>query len=420
MGRIRKKRQRMLRLAGLLLLAAAALIVILVFRVQTVVVNGNIRWSGQEIAEGLSYDFLTQNTLFLTWKHRNGEAPERLPYLSSLRVKLDSPGKITVTVTEKELLGYVLYNDQNLYFDEEGVILEISDEIYDGIPVVTGVKMGEPVLYQKVPTDSSAQLRTILSITQLLRYQELTAEEIRFAENMDITVRIGSVDAILGQDEYLEEKIANLRAILNVMNGNQGTLHMENFTGKNEPVSFAEGDIPEAVNGGRSTEDEQQTEQESETSAVDSGDEEAPENENGEQEEGGEDTPDGAEDGNGVPDEAEGNADGGDGSAEDTPDGSVPENEDGAPDGTGEDQEGGDSSGEEGDDDDGEEDLQNTSTYVMAFDSSGTLRYDAHIVNGVVVDANGTPIDGCSVTEDGNIKDAYWNVIDPQTGQPAQ
>ncbi len=414
MGRIRKKRQRAIRLVSLLLLAAAVLIIILAFRVQTVVVNGNRRWSGQEIAEGLSYDFLTQNTLFLTWKHRNGEVPERLPYLSSLRIKLDSPGKITVTVTEKELLGYVLYNDRNLYFDEEGVILEISDEIYDGIPVVTGVKMGEPVLYQKVPTESSAQLRTILSITQLLRYQELTAQEIRFSENMDITVRIGSVDAILGQDEYLEEKIANLRAILNVMKGNQGTLHMENFTGKNEPVSFAEGDIPEAVNGERSTEDEQQTEEESGTSDAAPGDDEAMENgnedENGAQEEGGEDTLAGGEDENegGVPDGADENAD--------APDGTVPENEDG----TGPEQEDGDSSGEEGDDEEGDEDSQNTSTYVMAFDSSGTLRYDAHIVDGVVVDANGTPIDGCSVTEDGNIKDAYWNVIDPDTGQLAQ
>lgn len=416
MGRIRKKRQRTIRLIGLLSLAAAALAVILVFRVQTVVVNGNMRWSGQEIAEGLSYDFLTQNTLFLTWKHRNGEVPERLPYLSSLRIKLDSPGKITVTVTEKELLGYVLYNDQNLYFDEEGVILDITDEIYDGIPVVTGVKMGEPVLYQKVPTDSSAQLRTILSITQLMRYQELTAREIRFAENMDITVRIGKVDAILGQDEYLEEKIANLKAILNVMNGNQGTLHMENFTGKNESVSFAEGDIPEPVNG--------EENMETETSDTSLEDEEAPTDENGAQDDGGETPPDenGAQDdgGEALPDENGAQDDGGEafpdenGSPEDAGDG------DGAQDGTVGEPEDGASSGEEDENGEDEDSQDASSTYFMAFDSSGTLRYDAHVVDGVVVDANGTPIDGCSVTEDGNVKDAYWNVIDPKTGQLAQ
>ena len=56
----------------------------------------------------------------------------------------------------------------------------------------------------------------------------------------------------------------------------------------------------------------------------------------------------------------------------------------------------------------------------MAFDSSGTLRYDAHVVNGQVVDASGIPIDGCYVNEDGNVVDAYMNVIDPQTGTLAQ
>ena len=53
---------------------------------------------------------------------------------------------------------------------------------------------------------------------------------------------------------------------------------------------------------------------------------------------------------------------------------------------------------------------------VMAFDSNGTLHYDARIVNGQVVDSSGNVISGCTVTEDGNIKDAYWNIIDPSTG----
>ena len=56
----------------------------------------------------------------------------------------------------------------------------------------------------------------------------------------------------------------------------------------------------------------------------------------------------------------------------------------------------------------------------MVFDSSGTLRYDAHVVNGQVVDAYGNPIDGCYVNENGNVMDAYWNEIDPHTGTLAQ
>ena len=57
---------------------------------------------------------------------------------------------------------------------------------------------------------------------------------------------------------------------------------------------------------------------------------------------------------------------------------------------------------------------------IYTFDSSGTLRYDAHVVNGQVVDAYGNPIDGCYVNENGNVMDAYWNEIDPHTGTLAQ
>ena len=41
-------------------------------------------------------------------------------------------------------------------------------------------------------------------------------------------------------------------------------------------------------------------------------------------------------------------------------------------------------------------------------------------MNGVVVDSTGTPIEGVTVNEDGNVVDAYMNVIDPATGQLAQ
>ena len=80
---------------------------------------------------------------------------------------------------------------------------------------------------------------------------------------------------------------------------------------------------------------------------------------------------------------------------------------------------------QEGTGEENEQEAQQTGeTYglsaFMVFDSYGTLRYDAHVVNGQVVDAYGNPIPGCSVNADGYVVDAYWNVIDPMTGTLAQ
>lgn len=381
MERIRRRRKRMMRLISAAVLVIAAAVILLGFRVRTVVVTGNTRHTGQEISVGLSHDFLTQNTLYLLWKYRKEDIPETLPYLNAMKIKMQSPSRIEVTVTEKEPVGY-LDKESNIYFDKDGMVLEISDEVYGDVPVVTGVSAGEAVLYQRVPTDSSAQLRTILSLTQLLSYQELSAKEIRFGENMDITVTIGSVNAILGQDEYLEEKVANLRAILDSMDGRAGTLHMENFTGKNEPVTFTNSDGTEEKNPGSSDGDE------AETGDGTGGDETGGNSSNADGEGAGDGTGDGsASDGDGS-----GNADEGAAQA-------------------------GDNGGEAGTP---EENDQPQSTTFMVFNSSNTLVYDAHVVNGVVVDGNGNPIDGCSVNEDGNVVDAYWNVIDPATGQLVQ
>ena len=239
-------------------------------------------------------------------------------------------------------------------------VLELSDKEDSNYPVITGVEVDDPVLYQKLPMQSSAQLRTILSITQLLSYQDLQAKEIRFGDNGDITVFVGGVEALLGQDEYLEEKIANLSAILNKMGDEHGTLHLESFTGKSDLTTFTPSEETE-------TETQLQTE---------------------------------AGDGSGDAADASGStADGTDTGAEDT-----------AGDGTG------DSSDGSGDDPQADESSSST-VIAMVFDSSGNLVYNVHVENGTVVDANGNPVSGCTVNENGDVVDAYMNVFDGKTGE---
>ncbi|MCD7735903.1 MAG: hypothetical protein LUI07_02885, partial [Lachnospiraceae bacterium] len=70
---------------------------------------------------------------------------------------------------------------------------------------------------------------------------------------------------------------------------------------------------------------------------------------------------------------------------------------------------GADSSDSGSDDEESEVDL-------MVFNSSGQLVYNVHVRNGVVVDAYGNEVPGCSVNEDGYVVDAYMNIIDPATG----
>ena len=368
MNKRRKQRKKLLRLgifAVLVLLVAAA---VFLFRVRTVDVYGNERHSSEEIAEGLHTDLLSGNTLYLLWKYKDGEVPDTLPFLDSLQLQMKSPSHIEVVVEEKELAGYI-DKGEYVYFDKNGIVLQMSEQAFSDIPIITGIGTAEPVLYQKLPTESSAQLRTILSLTQLLTYHELQAQEIRFSENMDITVFIGTIEVSLGQDEYLEEKIANLKAIIDSMDGSErGILHLESFTGSTMNVTFtpSKETEPAAV--------QSETASEEGAGSVDTQSDES----------------------------------------------TVSEPTDGAAGTDGETVTDADQAAEPEEPAAEPEDTSSSGQPFMAFDSSGTLRYDVRVVNGQAVDSTGTPVPGCSVNENGYVVDAYMNVIDPATGQPIQ
>ena len=303
------------------IIGIAAAVVLGVFRIQSIDIKGNERYASEQIRDDLIYDFKTRNTLYFSWKYRTKGPAEDAPYLASVQAAMLTPTSIRLDVTENQLVGRVQYQDKNVYYDNTGVVQEISDTVYERIPLVTGIDIEEPQLYQKLTMDNTSTLRTMLNITQLLIQSDLIPDSVKFSDNGNMKMRLGSVTVKLGQDEYLEEKIANLVTIYPQIAGQEGTLNMEGFTGKNEAITFKAKE-PEPV-------EQPASEAENSESLA------------------GEGSGDGSADSGGA------EASSGDEAAEEI-----------------------------------------SGTPFMVFDSSGTLRYDAHVVNGQVVDGYGNLIDG--------------------------
>ena len=343
-------------------LGAAVAIVLGVFQIRSIDVRGNERYSAEQIRDDLIYDFKTRNTLYFSWKYRSEQPAADAPYLKSVQAVMLSPTSVRIIVKEGQMVGRVQYENSNVYYDPDGVVQEISDTIYSGIPLVTGVEIEPPQLYQRMVTKNAALLRTMLNITQLLIKNELIPDSVTFDASQNMILRLGPVTVLLGQDEYLEEKIANLVSIYPQVEGEEGTLNMEGFTGRNEAITFKADSAADQTSETESQEGETGSEQDLSQQDSLAGE---------------------GADAQAAPE---------DGSADaETPEEAAPE-----------------------------EVPEDTSTPFMVFDSSGTLRYDAHVSGGQVVDSYGNPIDGCYVNENGNVVDAYWNEIDPATGQLAQ
>ena len=385
----------------LAVIAVSGLILVYGFRIRHVTVEGNDRYSAEEISGDLTSTNLLKNTLYFVWKYRSAVYSGDAPYLTSVRAKILSPTSVKVTVTESTLIGRVQYENQNVYFDDSGVVQEISSEVRENVPLVTGVGIEKPTLYQKLSVTNASTLRTMLSITQLLIQADFIPDSVSFDSSGNMTLRFGGIVVKLGQDEYLEEKIANLVAVYPQISSRTGTLNMEGFTGKNTSITFKE-------DGTGSGEDETEGDNTSGQTLVGVGTDTQEEEKTGEEADA----------------EASGDgstADGPSGDAQDASSGSQDASSDGQDASSGSQDASSDS--QDASSDGQNEDQQDDSsggTGVMAFDSSGNLHYDARIVNGQVVDGQGNPIDGCTVDENGNIKDAYWNVIDPATGALVQ
>lgn len=140
----RKKRRRKHILVGflitLLILALAALIVIKVFTVKNVEVEGNKLYSDEQIKEWVLNDDYSWNTLYVYFKYRFFDTQE-VPFIDTMEVTVKSPHTLHVEVYEKGLLGY-LYMDslgQNVYFDKDGFVVEMSTDVIEGVPQITGL-----------------------------------------------------------------------------------------------------------------------------------------------------------------------------------------------------------------------------------------------------------------------------------------
>jgi cell division protein FtsQ len=238
----RRKKRRMRRLIALLVcllvLAIAALIVIKVFTVEKVEIEGNELYEDAVITGTILDDEYSWNSLYVFLKYRFQKV-ENVPFIDAMDITLKSPHTLHVTVYEKGLVGY-LYNapiDQNVYFDKDGFVVEISSEIIEGVPRVDGLECEEIVLYEQLPIAQSV-LKELLTLTQALRRNDLIPDSILYGREHSPVLVYGDVWVQLGSTTLLTQKVERIEKILPQLDGESGILHLESWSEENTNIVF--------------------------------------------------------------------------------------------------------------------------------------------------------------------------------------
>ena len=208
-----------------------------VFRVRQVTVTGNAYYTKEEVVDLLLDEGSLQNTLLVYLRYKYQEHPE-IPFIDDFEVTMDSWQSLKIRVYEKNMVGYVRYLGQDVYFDKDGIVVESSTQELDGIPQISGVTFDSLAIHQPLSVEDPTIFDTILSITKLLTKYDLDPDEIRFGAGGELFLQLGDVKVALGTGENLDEKISRLKQLEGDLKDKSGTLHMENYTDETTHISL--------------------------------------------------------------------------------------------------------------------------------------------------------------------------------------
>lgn len=222
----------------ILFLLAGGVIYLSTFRLKEIKVSGCVAVDEQTIIDAIREKSFAGNTVILYMANRIHPIDD-IPFVAKLEIEFLSKNEISVTVYEKSIAGCVEYMDRYVYFDKDGIILESSPGLVEGVPCIRGLNFSQWEMGERLPIDDESKFQSILSITQLLDKYELDIDGIKFTAENEIILMRNGITIELGEGEYLAVQMMNLGSILDGLEGMYGTLYMKDFDSDDATASFS-------------------------------------------------------------------------------------------------------------------------------------------------------------------------------------
>lgn len=197
------------------LTAAVALSLTVLFKINSIEVQGTSRYSAEEIIR--ISGIRKGDNLFLTKTREAGQKIQSsLPYIGTAKVSRSLPAKIRITVSEETVSGAVEYNQKYAIVGASGKVLELADAVPEGCPVIKGLKLssaqvGKNIVYQ----DSSQEtiFRDLMEAIVSTKMEKIT--EIDLSNSYKIQVLYdGRIIMNLGLPNDFEYKLRYAKSIL--------------------------------------------------------------------------------------------------------------------------------------------------------------------------------------------------------------
>ncbi len=186
-------------LSFLVILAAIVVGCVVFFRVNEVTVEGNSRYTAQEIIDASGVE-LGENLLLINKPQTAGAIQKQLPYVQNVFVIRRLPDGLTLRITESAAAAAIQVEEAWWLMDARGKLLEAGNESLKGnLPVVSGIHLTEPGLgdWMTVEAEEKFKLESLESLLTALASRGMAGNVTGFIDlNATNTIYFGFGDSL--------------------------------------------------------------------------------------------------------------------------------------------------------------------------------------------------------------------------------
>ena len=214
------------------LIAAAVVCAFVVFfaalRISDITVVGASNYTQEELIELIFDDAKDYSTVY-TFFAEIFLDHDYIPLVEEYHISVTGLTSAKVIVYEKSVVGCIEYMGRYMYFDKDGIVVDSSSELTDGVPQITGITFTSIVMYSVIGVEDDDIFDEILNLTQTLDSNDIAADRIHYDSDMNATVYIGDLKIYLGSSEYVSWKVAELADMLPQIEGMSGTVYLDSY-----------------------------------------------------------------------------------------------------------------------------------------------------------------------------------------------
>lgn len=218
----------------LLIIVIAGIIYFLttpMFNITNIEVTGNEK-NSVDTYVSLTKIELNSTNIFEITKNKITKNIKENPYVESVQIKRKLPSTLEITVTERKVSYQAEYNDNYIYLDKQGYVLELNEKKKDTI-IIEGLETTKGAITegQRLNNEDLFKLDTVLKLVNCCKYNsiqnEITSINVSDTNNYAIKFDNGEKTAYIGNNTKLNEKVLSLKQVLEKEVGNKGEIFVD-------------------------------------------------------------------------------------------------------------------------------------------------------------------------------------------------